>query len=81
MPELPEVETIRRDLDRLFTGDTIQQIKIIDDRILTGFRTGGGPRRKVSEKAFTDSVRNKKVRRFLRRGKYLNEARLFFISG
>ncbi len=36
MPELPEVETIRRGLQQYLVGHTIQEVHINDSRILTG---------------------------------------------
>ena len=34
MPELPEVETIRRDLEKLVIGKTIDRVEILDPRII-----------------------------------------------
>jgi formamidopyrimidine-DNA glycosylase len=34
MPELPEVETIRRDLDRIATGKVLQRIEVSEPRLL-----------------------------------------------
>ncbi len=36
MPELPEVETIRRGLEKYLTGKTIKEIKILDEKLIEG---------------------------------------------
>jgi formamidopyrimidine-DNA glycosylase len=60
MPELPEVETIRRDLDRSVRGLTIREIKINDRRVI---------RQDPGE--FLRMVRGRKVLSVSRRGKAL----------
>ncbi|MEI6438526.1 MAG: bifunctional DNA-formamidopyrimidine glycosylase/DNA-(apurinic or apyrimidinic site) lyase [Candidatus Omnitrophota bacterium] len=60
MPELPEVETIRRDLDRLVKGLTIVDTQINDPRVI---RQGA--------KAFMAAVRGKRIVAVGRRGKAL----------
>ena len=71
MPELPEVETIRRGLEKLVLGRVIRSVRILDPYVLTGFQPSGRPRRKVFPKSFSDSVVGKRIERILRRGKYL----------
>jgi formamidopyrimidine-DNA glycosylase len=71
MPELPEVETIRRGLEKLVRGRTIQDVRILDPFVLTGFTPSGRPRRSVSSASFRKSVVGKKIVRIVRRGKYL----------
>ncbi len=71
MPELPEVETIRRDLSDLLTGKSIQKIEVPDPTVLTGIGPGGKPRWKVVPAQFERNVIGKKIARFDRRGKYL----------
>jgi formamidopyrimidine-DNA glycosylase len=62
MPELPEVETIRRDLDKEVVG---KRIKAVD---VTGLRS---IRRHKSKKAFTSLLEGRKVAGVQRKGKYL----------
>lgn len=71
MPELPEVETIRRDLEKNLVTLTITHIQVNDPSALTGILPDGGPRRKCSSRQFKKQVLGRKVSRFLRRGKYL----------
>lgn len=62
MPELPEVETIRRDLEKEVTG---RRIKAVD---VTGLRT---IRRHKTKKHFTGRLDGKKISSVTRKGKYL----------
>ncbi|MEY2478091.1 MAG: formamidopyrimidine-DNA glycosylase [Actinomycetota bacterium] len=62
MPELPEVETIRRDLDKEVVG---KRIKAVD---VTGLRS---IRRHKTKKAFTSLLEGRKVSSTQRKGKYL----------
>lgn len=62
MPELPEVETIRRDLEKEVTG---RRIKAVD---VTGLRT---IRRHKTKKHFTGRLDGKKISAVTRKGKYL----------
>ena len=62
MPELPEVETIRRDLDKEIVG---KRIKAVD---VSGLRS---IRRHKSKKAFTNLLEGRKVSSITRKGKYL----------
>lgn len=71
MPELPEVETIRRDLDTLLRGKTIAGVDVLDRRTLEGFGPQGAVRRRVSPAAFAEKVVGRTVRAVERRGKYL----------
>lgn len=71
MPELPEVETIRRDLKKILTGRTIQTVEVQDSTVLTGFLPDGRPRRKIDPQSFQAQVVGKKISGFNRRGKYL----------
>lgn len=71
MPELPEVETIKRDLEKLLPGKIIRQIEVKDPTVLTGISPNGGPFRKVSADSFKKNVIGKHLSRFHRRGKYL----------
>lgn len=66
MPELPEVETIKRDLGTLVTGKKIIKVEIIADP--KGFRA---LRRFPSQEAFTRGVEGRTITRIGRRGKYL----------
>jgi len=68
VPELPEVETIRRDLARLLPGRTLLNVSVADPAALTGHRTRPDPA------AVADFIRRAEggtVRELLRRGKYL----------
>ena len=62
MPELPEVETIRRDLEKEANG---RRIKSVD---VTGLRS---IRRHKTKKQFTSRLEGKKVMSVDRKGKYL----------
>ncbi len=61
MPELPEVETIRRDLEHEVAGKTIVSVRVDGTRTV---------RRQDPEK-FTEAVAGKRVQRFRRHGKFL----------
>ncbi|MBL0058442.1 MAG: bifunctional DNA-formamidopyrimidine glycosylase/DNA-(apurinic or apyrimidinic site) lyase [Elusimicrobia bacterium] len=71
MPELPEVETIRRDLVTLLVGKKISAVRIGDRRVLEGFRPGGGVRRRVKVDHFVRALAGRTVADLFRRGKYL----------
>ena len=71
MPELPEVETIRRDLEKTLPGKTILSVDVRDLSVLTGIGPSGKPRRKVSPEEFKGRVEGKTVAGVARRGKYL----------
>jgi formamidopyrimidine-DNA glycosylase len=71
MPELPEVETVRRDLWLMIRGLKIRDVLVRDRRALEGFGPGGGPRRTVRVADFVRRVVGRTVRDVLRRGKYL----------
>ena len=62
MPELPEVETIRRDLDKEVVGRKIKSVEV------TGLRS---IRRHGTKKAFISRLEGKKITATQRRGKYL----------
>ena len=62
MPELPEVETIRRDLDREVVGKKIKAVEA------TGLRS---IRRHKSKKDFIGKLEGRKIAGVQRRGKYL----------
>jgi len=59
MPELPEAETIKRDLAKEITGQTIESVTVYDARVL-----GNG-----SGKKFIVRIENCKINNVLRRGK------------
>jgi len=61
MPELAEVETIRRQLEKEVKGKKIRDVVIKDKRIIKG----------ISAKEFTARIKGKTLREFLRRGKVL----------
>lgn len=62
MPELPEVEVLRRDLDREVVGKKIKSIEV------NGLRS---IRRHKTKKAFASRLEGHKITRVERRGKYL----------
>jgi formamidopyrimidine-DNA glycosylase len=62
VPELPEVETIRRDLEKEISGKRIRQVEV------TGMRS---IRRHPNKKHFIGKLEGKKITAVQRRGKYL----------
>lgn len=62
MPELPEVEVIRRDLERDVVGKRIRDVDVKLPRII---------RRHKNKKTFTDALQDRKITKVDRRGKYL----------
>jgi formamidopyrimidine-DNA glycosylase len=61
MPELPEVETIRRQLAPLVEGRTLERVKILDERWS----------RPLAPSELADALRGRRVEQLGRRGKYL----------
>jgi formamidopyrimidine-DNA glycosylase len=61
MPELPEVETIRRDLDREMGGKKIKAVEVIGTRSV----------RRGTKKQLIDRLTGRTVKTVKRRGKYL----------
>ncbi|MHB1534402.1 MAG: bifunctional DNA-formamidopyrimidine glycosylase/DNA-(apurinic or apyrimidinic site) lyase [Acidimicrobiales bacterium] len=62
MPELPEVETIRRDIDKEFTGKRIKRVEV------TGTRS---VRRHQTTEEFVSRLEGHRLASTVRRGKYL----------
>jgi len=62
MPELPEVEVLRRDLDHEVVGKKIKSVEV------NGLRS---VRRHKTKKAFTSLLEGRKITKVERRGKYL----------
>ena len=62
MPELPEVETVRRDLEKEVAGKRIRQVEV------TGMRS---IRRHPNKKHFIGKLEGRKINAVQRRGKYL----------
>lgn len=62
MPELPEVETLRRELDREVVGKRIKEVDVRSMRLLKRHR---------SRKSFASRVEGVKITGVRRRGKYL----------
>ena len=60
MPELPEVETVLRTLERQIQGRRIEEVEVIYRKTVTG-----------DPEAFVQALKGQCFRRFLRRGKYL----------
>lgn len=65
MPELPEVETVRRGLERLVLGKTIKSVEV-----------GYAPMIKTGAPAFCQELIGQKIEKMGRRGKYL----LFYLT-
>jgi formamidopyrimidine-DNA glycosylase len=61
MPELPEVETIRRRLAALVEGRTLRALEILDPRWCAP----------LAPQALSDALQSRPLRRLSRRGKYL----------
>lgn len=62
MPELPEVETVRKGLTNLVEGATIQDVDVYWDRIITA---------PFSSEAFRNDLLGQTIHKIERRGKYL----------
>ncbi len=71
MPELPEVETIKRDLESILLKKTIASAQVFDLTLLTGHKVHGRFRRKVNASQFCAALTGKTIRQFHRRGKYI----------
>jgi formamidopyrimidine-DNA glycosylase len=71
MPELPEVETIRRDLKSLLLGKVFSRADVHDLRALEGFGPDGSRRRRVDAAAFERRLAGRALKDVSRRGKYL----------
>lgn len=61
MPELPEVETIRRNLSPLLVNERIKEVIVRDKKLL----------KNISADKLKEKIKNKIVSKVLRRGKYL----------
>ncbi len=62
MPELPEVETIRRDLDREFVGRKVKTVEVSRLRSI---------RRHKNTKDFAGRLEGRKITGVVRKGKYI----------
>src|SRR5881275_1770107 len=63
MPELPEVETVRRGLDRWAVGRTIAEVEVRGPRTVRRHAAGPGD--------FAARLRGRRIEAACRRGKYL----------
>lgn len=61
MPELPEVEVVRRGLDQWITGRKVERVEILHPRAV----------RKSDPREFCDRLAGQRIHRVARRGKYL----------
>lgn len=61
MPELPEVETIKRDLEKLILGKKIVKIELLDKKLI----------KRIKPELLIKEVEKSNVNQILRRGKYL----------
>ncbi|MGH9183299.1 MAG: bifunctional DNA-formamidopyrimidine glycosylase/DNA-(apurinic or apyrimidinic site) lyase [Acidimicrobiales bacterium] len=68
MPELPEVETLRRDLDKEVVGRRIRDVEVLGMRAI---------RRHPNKRHFVSKLEGRKLARVKRKGKYL----LFSLEG
>lgn len=59
MPELPEVETIKRDLEEKLIGLRINDVDVYDDRVI----------KDVSQRTFISKLKNRTFKSIFRRGK------------
>lgn len=62
VPELPEVETVRRGLEQRSTGFRIEEVAVLRERTIASPATA---------EAFANAVRGHRIARWSRRGKYL----------
>ncbi len=62
MPELPEVETVRRTLERLVVGKTIERVRVLLPRII---------RRPSEPEAFERALEGRTIEAVERRGKFI----------
>lgn len=61
MPELPEVETVKRTLENLIVGKTISEVEVYYDKMLEN----------ISASEFKEILKNEKICSLYRYGKYL----------
>lgn len=61
MPELPEVETVRRSLERTVSGKTISSVKVFHPKMIRGMDVA----------PFVDALHQERIERVDRRGKFL----------
>ncbi len=71
MPELPEVETIRRDLAARIVGRSIAEVEVPDPAIFTGYKRGSKAPKDISLNGFVRDLKGKTILHVLRFGKYL----------
>lgn len=62
MPELPEVETIRRTLAQLVAGETIESVTVLLPKMV---------KKPLNTEAFVDALAGETIRSLGRRGKFL----------
>ncbi len=61
MPELPEVETVRRSLERSVSGKTVSSVKVYHPKMIRGMEVA----------PFADALHQERIERVERRGKFL----------
>ena len=61
MPELPEVETIRKDLERKILDKKIKEVLVLDKRSLKGFSSVGKFKKELEESKFVGIERRGKL--------------------
>ena len=59
MPELPEVETIKRDLEKSVVGQIVEKVSVYDQRVIRG----------LNLKVFTTKLQGLKIIKVSRLGK------------
>lgn len=73
MPELPEVEVLRRQLDKEFSGRRIKEIEVITPKYARSVHVGTKrvQKRHIAPKDFNGRVKGAKIKKITRKGKYL----------
>ena len=62
MPELPEVETVRRGLEQRTTGMVLQRLEVLRERTIAA---------PADSQSFVEALQGKRIKAWTRRGKYL----------
>ena len=73
MPELPEVEVLRRQLEKEFVGKRIKTVDVKTRGYVKEAKTGGKrvTKRAIPPKEFSKHVTDAKVKGLVRKGKYV----------
>lgn len=71
MPELPEVEVVRRGISRWATGRTVESVTVHDPRSLRRHALGAALDEPARLGSFTDALTHQRLLAPQRRGKFL----------